>query len=70
MNETFSFKRFGTYFKYDIARMWHKHGKALILFSLIGVFFYFVWVFFSLIFGGGWRLGSQVGNPVFSKFYS
>lgn len=66
MNETFSFKRFAAYFKYDIARMWHVHGKALLLFSLIGVMTYFVWVFFGLIFGGGWKApGFEVRIVVF-----
>ena len=58
MNETFSIKRFGAYFKFDIARMWHKHGKALIMFSLIGVMLYFVTAFFSLLFGKGWSAPS------------
>ena len=51
MNETFSFKRFGTYFKYDITRLWRKHSRAVILMGFSGVILYVVWVFFGLLFG-------------------
>lgn len=50
MNETFSFKRFGTYFKYDITRLWRKHSRAVILMGFSGVILYVVWVFFGLLF--------------------
>ena len=50
MNETFSFKRFGTYFKYDITRLWRKHSRAVLLMGLSGVILYVVWVFFGLLF--------------------
>lgn len=51
MNETFSLKRFGTYFKFDITRLWRKHSKAVMLMAFSGVILYVVAVLFGLLFG-------------------
>lgn len=55
MNQTFNFKRFGTYFKYDLTQMWRNHSKAAILIGGAGAIFYIVWVLFSLVFGYQWQ---------------
>ena len=31
MNEIFDFKRFWTYFKYDLKQAWRNHSKAAIM---------------------------------------
>lgn len=51
MNETFSLKRFGTYFKFDITRLWRKHSKAVMLMAFSGVALYVITVLFSLLLG-------------------
>ena len=54
MNETFSFNRFFTYFKYDLTQMWRNHSRAAILIGGAGAIFYVLWVTFSLVFGQHW----------------
>ena len=54
MNEIFNFKRFGTYFLYDLKQMWRKHSKAAIFIGGSIALFYVVWVMFGLVFGQGW----------------
>ena len=55
MNEVFNFKRFGTYFKYDLVQMWRNHTRAAVLIGCSGLILYLVWVSFSLVFGKGWN---------------
>ena len=55
MNETFDFKRFWTYFKYDLKQMWRNHSKAAILIGGASALFYVVWVMFSLVFTQSWH---------------
>jgi len=62
MNETFSFKRFGTYFKYDITRLWRKHSRTVLLVGLSGVIAYVVCVLFSLIFNHSYQAPGIVGR--------
>ena len=54
MNETFDFKRFWTYFKYDLKQMWRNHSKAAILIGGASALFYIVWVIFSIVFAQHW----------------
>ena len=62
MNETFSFKRFGTYFKYDITQLWRKHSRAVLLIGFSGVIAYVVCVFFSLLFNHSIQAPGIVGR--------
>ena len=55
MNETFNFKRFFTYFKYDLKQMWRNHAKAAILIGGSGAILYILWVLFSLVFTQHWN---------------
>ena len=55
MNETFNFKRFWTYFKYDLRQMWRNHAKAAILIGGSGAILYILWVLFSLVFTQQWN---------------
>lgn len=50
MNETFSFKRFGTYFRYDIISLWRKHARTVFILGFSGVVFYVLTVLFNLLF--------------------
>lgn len=54
MNEIFNFKRFGTYFLYDLKQMWRKHSKAAIMIGCSIAFLYVLWVLFSLLFTQHW----------------
>ncbi len=54
MSEIFNFKRFGTYFLYDLRQMWRKHSRAAILIGGSVVIFYVVWVLCSLVFAQHW----------------
>ncbi len=54
MKEKFNFKRFVTYFKYDLVQMWRNHSKAAILIGGSIAILYVVWVMFSLIFTREW----------------
>ena len=55
MNETFNFKRFWTYFKYDLKQMWRNHSKAAIVIGGSIAFLYVLWVLFSLVFTQKWQ---------------
>ena len=55
MNEIFDFKRFWTYFKYDLKQMWRNHSKAAILIGGASAIFYVIWVMFSLVFTQSWH---------------
>ena len=50
MNEIFDFKRFWTYFKYDLKQMWRNHSKAAILIGGASAIFYVIWLLCSLVF--------------------
>ena len=54
MNEIFDFKRFWTYFKYDLKQMWRNHSKAAILIGGASALFYVLWVMCSLVFTQQW----------------
>ncbi|MBQ7194920.1 MAG: hypothetical protein IJS07_04740 [Bacteroidales bacterium] len=54
MNETFNFKRFWTYFKYDIRQMWRGHSKAVVLMGGSVAILYVVWALFALVFNQQW----------------
>jgi len=62
INDTFSFKRFGKYFKYDIARIWRNHSKALLIMGLSVVILYAFSVLFSLIFKQEWSAPGIMGR--------
>ena len=54
MNEIFDFKRFWTYFKYDLKQMWRNHSKAAIMIGGASAIFYVIWVLCSLVFAQHW----------------
>ena len=54
MNEIFDFKRFWTYFKYDLKQMWRNHSRAAIMIGGASAIFYVVWVMMSLVFVQHW----------------
>ena len=54
MNEIFDFKRFWTYFKYDLKQMWRNHSKAAIMIGGASAIFYVIWVLVSLVFTQHW----------------
>ena len=54
MNEIFDFKRFWTYFKYDLKQMWRNHSKAAIMIGGASAIFYVVWLLVSLVFSQHW----------------
>ena len=54
MNEIFDFKRFWTYFKYDLKQMWRNHSKAAIMIGGASAIFYVIWVLASLVFTQHW----------------
>lgn len=54
MNSSFSFRRFGTYFLYDLREVWKNNSKAFYIFGGSGVMLYVVWVLFSLVFTQTW----------------
>ena len=54
MNETFNFKRFWTYFKYDVKQMWRNHSKAVILMGGSIAIFYVTWALIALVFAQQW----------------
>ena len=55
MNEVFNFKRFGTYFLYDLRQMWRKHSRPAFLIGCSIAILYVIWVLFSLIFTQSWN---------------
>ena len=58
MNDIFNFKRFGTYFLYDLKQMWRNHSKAAIFIGGSIALFYVLWVTFGLVFGQSWHAPS------------
>ncbi|MBR1707104.1 MAG: hypothetical protein IJ721_10025 [Bacteroidales bacterium] len=54
MKETFDFKRFGTYFLYDLKQMGRNHSKAAVLIGCSGLILYIIWVLCSLVFAQRW----------------
>ena len=54
MNEIFDFKRFWTYFKYDLKQMWRNHSKAAIMIGGASAIFYVIWVLCCLVFTQHW----------------
>ena len=65
VNDTFSAKRFGQYFKYDLRQLWHNNGKAALALGFISVICYIIWVAFSLIINGTWQAPGLVARLVF-----
>ena len=64
MSETFNFKRFCTFFGYDLKQMWRRNAKTAILIGGGGLIFTLFWISFSLLFflkfstpTWPWRLG-------------
>ena len=55
MNQSFSFQRFWTYFKYDVTQMWRNHSRAALLIGGASAIFYILWVMFSLVFTQEWH---------------
>lgn len=67
MSETFNFKRFCTFFGYDLKQMWRRNAKTAILIGGGGLIFTLFWISFSLLFflkfstpTWPWRLGMFV----------
>ncbi len=62
-NEVFSFKRFWTYFKYDLVQLYRRHAKAALLFAGSGLILYVAWIAGSLVFDHCWsapNIGARV----------
>ncbi len=57
-NEVFSFKRFWTYFKYDLVQLYRRHAKAALLFAGSGLILYVAWIAGSLVFDHCWSAPS------------
>ena len=64
MNEIFNFKRFWTYFKYDLKQMMRNHSKAAILIGGASAIFYVVWVLISLVFAQQWSAPPIIGRAI------
>ena len=65
MSDTFNFKRFWTYFKYDLKQMWRNHSKAAIMIGGSIAIVYFIWVLLSLVFNQQWTapsLGARIAT--------
>lgn len=58
MSDIFNFKRFRTYFVYDLRQMWRRHSKAALLIGGSIAMLYIVWVLFSLLFTQQWTTPS------------
>ena len=54
MSEVFNFKRFWTYFKYDLKQMWRNHSKVAVVIGGSVAILYIIWVLFSLVFSQTW----------------
>ena len=54
MNNTFSFNRFGKYFRYDLKRWVASFGPTLLLMSAVPVILYTFIAIYSLLFSGQW----------------
>ena len=55
-NETFQFRRFGEYFRFDCVQTLRHRGRPLLLFAGLGLVYFVVVGLFSLIFTGTWHL--------------
>ena len=64
MNEIFNFKRFWTYFKYDLKQMWRNHSKAAILIGGASAIIYVIWVLMSLVFAQRWTAPPMAARAV------
>ena len=65
MNDTFSLKRFWTYFKYDLTQLARRNGRTYAYIAGSGLFLYFFVILTSLIFKGEWHtpdLGLRVAG--------
>ena len=54
MNETFQLRRFWQYFRYDFMQVMRSHGRPLLLFAGLGLFYFLVQGLLSLSFSGTW----------------
>ena len=64
MNEIFNFKRFWTYFKYDLKQMWRNHSKAAILIGGASAIIYVIWVLMSLVFAQRWTAPPMAARAI------
>ena len=55
MNDIFNFKRFWTYFVYDLKQMWRRNSKAAIIIGGSIAFVYIIWVLGGLLFNHAWH---------------
>ncbi len=54
MSEVFNFRRFWTFFKYDLKQMWRNHFKVALFLGFLPLLLYIVWVICSLSFTREW----------------
>lgn len=59
MNETFQPRRFWQYFRYDFMQVMRSHGRPLLLFAGLGLFYFLVQGLLSLSFSGTWSYPGQ-----------
>lgn len=55
MKDKFQFRRFFTYFRYDLVQMWRVHGRTLLIIACLGVLSYVLNILFNLIFTQSWE---------------
>ena len=66
MNNTFSFNRFGKYFRYDLKRWVASFGPTLLLMSAVPVILYTFIAIYSLLFSGQWDTPGETTRIVAS----
>ena len=64
MNDTFSFRRFGTYFLYDLREVWKNNSKAFYIFLAAMVLFYFWTITMSSFYNQPFATAEQQWNAM------
>lgn len=67
MSETFNFKRFLSFFRFDLRRLWQRHAKAAMLIGGAGLLLYMTVGIFSLLITFEWT-SSIMGARLFYFF--
>lgn len=65
MSETFNLHRFGTYFRFDLSRMWRSHAKAAMFIGGAGIILYLIWGLFGLLLTFSWASAPLGGRLAF-----
>ena len=70
MNNTFSFSRFGRYFKYDLRRWVSTYGATLLLMAAVPVILYTLTGVYSLLFSGEWSTPGETTRIIIGVIFS